>query len=324
MSTQAAVRLRGRVIIEDGRMLGLPAPAKLNLFLHVVGRRADGYHLLQTVFRFIDLADSVDIALRPDGAIVREQGLADVAADEDLAVRAARVLQQATGCALGASIRVRKRIPVGGGLGGGSSDAATVLLALNRLWKLDLPRSRMQEIGLQLGADVPVFVFGRSAFAEGIGDRLAAVELPAARYLVVYPGVGVPTAAVFADAGLTRNTPPVTLISFSEAMRARGIGSAIKASGWAPEAFGRNDLEPVARRRFREVQEALAWLDDAERSAAGPVGGARFGPPRMSGSGSCCFRTVDAQFRAPSPPAGMTAWLTEGLDEHPLLALLAC
>lgn len=304
-------RLCAGVRLESDRMLGLPAPAKLNLFLHVVGRRADGFHLLQTVFCFIDLADTIDIVLRADGAVVREAGLAGVAPEDDLAVRAARLLQRETGCTLGAAISVRKRIPAGGGLGGGSSDAATVLLALNRLWRLGLPRARLQALGLQLGADVPVFVYGRNAFAEGVGERLTAVDLPRRRYLVACPGVVVPTAAIFADPGLTRNTPPVTLSSFSEAACTRGNGA---SDGSAP--FGRNDLEPVARRRFREVDDVLAWLAD--------LGRAKGSAPRMSGSGACCFLAVDEGGELPVAPRGTTVWSACGLPEHPLFALLPC
>src|SRR5690606_9068822 len=173
------------------------APAKLNLFLHVVGRRADGYHLLQTVFRFIDLADTLHFEARADGAIGRAYELPGVAESDDLVVRAARSLQLATGTRQGAQIDLRKRIPQGGGLGGGSSDAATTLIALNRLWGTGLSRSQLMRLALPLGADVPVFVFGQSAFAQGVGEDLTAVALPPAAYLVVQPDAGVPTAAVF-------------------------------------------------------------------------------------------------------------------------------
>ena len=216
---------------------------------------------------------------------------------------------------------MHKRVPAGGGLGGGSSDAATVLLALNRLWRLGLARAQLQAIGLALGADVPVFVGGRNAYAQGVGERLTPVDLPPARYLLLHPGVSVPTAAIFTDPGLTRNTPPVTLASFSEAVHAHDPGAmiggavGIDAPG-RPSAnalFGRNDLEPVAARRFRQVQDALAWLDGLGRSNGTSA--------RMSGSGGCCFLPVEADFVAPAPPQGMAAWLVEGLIEHPLLAL---
>ncbi|HEU4622143.1 MAG TPA: 4-(cytidine 5'-diphospho)-2-C-methyl-D-erythritol kinase [Burkholderiaceae bacterium] len=279
------------------RLLALPAPAKLNLFLHVVGRRDDGYHLLQTVFRFIDLCDEIDLVLREDGVIARTAGPSEVAPETDLVVRAAHALRAATGCTLGVDIAVRKRIPMGGGLGGGSSNAATVLIGLNRLWRLGLSRQRLQAIGLALGADVPVFVFGRSAFAEGVGERLQPITLPPTRYLVVWPGVGVPTATIFNDPGLTRNTPAVTLASFSE----------IESVAYAE--FGRNDLESVASSRFREVRDALNWLR-------------QFGPSRMSGSGGCCFTSFKQSLLQPTepPPApsNMQAWCVDGIDIHPL------
>lgn len=313
----ACARLRAAVRISDGRMQGLPAPAKLNLFLHVVGRRADGLHELQTVFRFIDLSDTLDLSLRADGRIERSQGMAGLDPEQDLTVRAARALQQASGCTQGATIAVNKRIPAGGGLGGGSSDAATVLLALNRLWGLGLTRAQLQAIGLSLGADVPVFVGGRNAFAEGIGEQLSPVDLPDARYLLVHPGVSVPTATIFTDPGLTRNTPPVKITSFSAAVQAQRacapVGGAADGSVDGIIEFGHNDLERVATRRFRQVEDALAWLSELGLST-----GTR---PRMSGSGGCCFLPVQTSFIAPAPPPGMTAWLVDGLVEHPLLAL---
>lgn len=239
----------------------LQAPAKLNLFLHVIGRRADGYHLLQSVFRFIGLSDSLDIDVRRDGQVQRETDLQGVAPEQDLVVRAARALQRHTGIALGAQIRVRKRIPSGGGLGGGSSDAATVLIALNRLWNAGLSRGQLMRIGLELGADVPVFLFGQNAFAEGVGELLTAVDLPPAAYVVVQPAQSVPTEGVFRDPDLTRDTDPVKITDFS------GRSS----------DFGRNDLQAVVVRRYPVVQRALAWL-----------GGAGY-PARMTGSGACLF-----------------------------------
>jgi len=188
-----------------------PAPAKLNLFLHVVGRRPDGYHLLQSVFRFIDYGDSLGFKLRSDGQVVRKTELAGVAPDKDLVVRAARLLQERTGCTQGVEIAVEKRLPMGGGLGGGSSDAATTLLALNRLWQLNLPRVELQQLGLQLGADVPVFIFGESAFAEGVGERLQPIHLPPAWYVVLIPPVSVPTAEIFAAPELTRKTTTIKI-----------------------------------------------------------------------------------------------------------------
>ena len=239
----------------------LPAPAKLNLFLHVVGRRPDGYHLLQTVFRFIDLADSLDIDARRDGQVHRETDMPGVPPEQDLVVRAALALQRHTGTHLGAQLRLRKRVPAGGGLGGGSSDAATVLIALNRLWRTGLSREQLMRIGLELGADVPVFVFGQSAFAQGIGDLLTAVELPPRAYVVVQPAQSVPTEGVFKDPDLTRDTDPVKITDFT------GRSS----------DFGHNDLQAVVVRHYPVVQHALAWLDGAGYAA------------RMTGSGACLF-----------------------------------
>lgn len=273
-----------------------PAPAKLNLFLHVVGRRADGYHLLQTVFRFIDRADTLHFAPRADGEIHLLNPLPGVPAEQDLTVRAARLLQQASHCRQGADIRLDKRLPMGGGLGGGSSDAATVLLALNHLWQLHLPRQRLQEIGLTLGADVPVFIYGQAAFAEGVGEALRPVAPPPAWYLVIEPGVAVPTAAIFGAPELKRDTPPA------------------RAADWQP-AFGDNDLEPVACQRFPAVAAALALLAPLAEEL----------PPRMSGSGACVFATFTSQAAAEKArarlPAGTTAWVAAGLDRHPLYEL---
>lgn len=267
-----------------------PAPAKINLFLHVVGRRADGYHLLQTAFRLLDHGDSLRFTPRADGRVARVSELPGVAEDADLAVRAARLLQREAGVAAGVDIELDKRLPLGGGLGGGSSDAATVLLALNRLWQVNWPRRRLQEIGLQLGADVPFFIFGRSAFAEGVGEALQALPLPPAWYLVIEPGVAVPTAQIFSDPKLTRDTKPIKMPDFS--------------TGW-----GRNDLQPVVCARYQAVGEAIEWLG-------------RFAPARMSGSGACVFaefaeeamarRTLDAL------PAPWRGWVARGLDRHPL------
>ncbi|HYP68711.1 MAG TPA: 4-(cytidine 5'-diphospho)-2-C-methyl-D-erythritol kinase [Thiobacillaceae bacterium] len=272
-----------------------PAPAKLNLFLHVVGRRADGYHLLQTVFRFIDYGDVVHLALRKDGRIVRCHDLPGVTEDRDLTIRAARLLQAAAGTGLGVEIRLEKRLPQGGGLGGGSSDAATVLLALNRLWGLDLPRRRLEELALCLGADVPAFVFGQCAFAEGVGEKLSLLTLPPAWYVVLTPAVQVSTAEVFAAAELTRNTPPITIADFS-------VG------------LGHNDLEPVVRSRSPVVGRCLDWLG-------------AWGDARMTGSGACVFLAVPDQAAAQrildSLPADMQGFIAAGLDRHPLYDLAA-
>ncbi|MCE1239895.1 MAG: 4-(cytidine 5'-diphospho)-2-C-methyl-D-erythritol kinase [Azonexaceae bacterium] len=268
-----------------------PAPAKLNLFLHVTGRRTDGYHLLQTVFRFIDRQDTLHFAPRDDGAIVLATPTPGVAPDDDLTVRAARLLQQATGCRQGATIRLDKTLPMGGGLGGGSSDAATVLLALNFLWNLAVDRSELEKIGLTLGADVPVFIHGHNTFAEGVGETFTDIDLPPATYLVLHPAVHVPTAAIFTAPELCRSTP------------------AIAAADWRP-GIGHNDLEAVACARFPAVAEHLAWLK------------ARNPQAMMTGSGACVFAPYADPAAAAATlaelPAGMRGWLADGLSEHPL------
>jgi 4-diphosphocytidyl-2-C-methyl-D-erythritol kinase len=269
-----------------------PAPAKLNLMLHVVGRRADGYHELQTVFQLIDLCDRVRIRVREDGQITRPAGAAGVAEADDLVVRAARALQAESGTGLGADIEVSKVIPMGGGLGGGSSDAATTLLALNRMWGTALDPGRIAAIGAGLGADVPVFVHGRSAWGEGVGERLTPVEMPGETwYLVIFPGVAVPTAAVFQAPELTRNSPPTTMRGFLE-------------------TGGRNDCEAVVRARFPAVAEALDWL-------------ARHAPARLTGTGSCVFasfsRAADAERVAARVPDEWRAFVARGVNRSPLL-----
>lgn len=243
----------------------LIAPAKLNLFLHVVGRRADGYHLLQTVFQFISLADSLDIDTREDGQICRETNMTGVPHDEDLVVRAARLLQQSTGTKQGAQLHVRKRIPSGAGLGGGSSDAATVLIALNRLWKTGLSRAELMRLGLQLGADVPVFIFGQNAFAEGVGEQLTPVDLPPQAFVVIQPAQTVPTQGIFQAPDLTRDTETVKIMDFSGRQAITRLG------------FGHNDLQPVVLNHFPVVRQTLDWLEKAGYKA------------RMTGSGSCFF-----------------------------------
>ncbi|MGB9330873.1 MAG: 4-(cytidine 5'-diphospho)-2-C-methyl-D-erythritol kinase [Steroidobacteraceae bacterium] len=267
-----------------------PAPAKLNLFLHVTGRRADGYHELQTLFQLIDLCDDLVLSVRTDGVIERTAGPEGVEPETDLAVRAARALKAATGTALGASIQVRKRIPVGGGLGGGSSDAATVLLALNELWERRLPPEELTALGLSLGADVPVFIGGSSAWAEGVGERLTPVALPQAWYVIVHPGVTVSTAGVFQSPELTRNSPLITIRAFFE-------------------AGGRNDCEPVVRSRFPEVAEAMQWLG-------------RYAPARLSGTGSCvfaaCASAIEAERLAARVPDCWPSYVARGLNTSPL------
>jgi 4-diphosphocytidyl-2-C-methyl-D-erythritol kinase len=271
-----------------------PAPAKLNLFLHVTGRRPDGYHELQTVFQLIDLADTIVISPRSDGRIERPDGPAGVDPDADLTVRAAKALQAATACGLGATLRIRKRIPMGGGLGGGSSDAATVLLALNHLWGCGLSVDELARLGLPLGADVPVFVRGSSAWGQGVWEDLQPLELPEAWYVVIHPGVSVGTRDVFQAPELTRNSPVITIRAFFQ-------------------AGGRNDCEPVVRARFPEVAEALDWLG-------------RFAPAKLTGTGSCifapCASAIDAERVAARVPDCWTSYVARGLNVSPVHEML--
>lgn len=272
-----------------------PAPAKLNLFLHVSGRRADGYHELQTLFQLIDLCDSIAISVREDGRIERPDGPAGVTPEEDLVVRAAHTLRQATGTRLGATLKVHKRIPLGGGLGGGSSDAATVFLALNHLWGTGLSLDELAALALPLGADVPVFIQGSTAWGEGIGERLTPVTLPARWYAIIHPGVGVSTREVFQSAELTRNSPLITIRAFLD-------------SG------GRNDCEGVVRARAPEVAEALDWL-------------ARFAPARLTGTGSCVFAACEsaaqAERLAAQVPDRWASFVAAGLNTSPVHARLS-
>jgi len=271
-----------------------PAPAKLNLFLHVVGRRPDGYHLLQTAFRLIDLCDWLRFTPRDNGEIRLARAIPGVAEDENLVVRAARLLQADGRARAGVEIDLEKNIPIGGGLGGGSSDCATTLAVLNRLWGLGLPAEKLADMALALGADVPFFLFGRNAFGEGAGERLTRLDLPQAWYLVLVPPVSVPTRAVFASPELTRNSKTIKISGFSA-------------------GFGRNDLEPVVCRRHAEVAAHLEWLR-------------QFGDARMSGSGACVFAEFAAEREARSVhsrmPADMRGFVVRGLDRQPLTALL--
>ena len=268
-----------------------PAPGKLNLFLHVLGRRADGMHELQTVYRLVDRSDRVGVRVRHDGEI-RFTG---AFGDDNLCARAARLLKAQSGARHGADLALEKLLPVGGGLGGGSSDAATVLLVLNRLWKLNLRREELMKLGERLGADVPVFLFGRSALGEGVGERLNALELPPAWYLVLTPQVSVSTKEIFSDAALTRDTKPLKIPPFLSGQ-------------------GRNDLEASAVRRYPEIAEHLAWL--RKRSLPGCL------PPRMTGSGACVFaefaRKADADALSKELPAAMRGFVARGLEQHPL------
>ncbi len=290
-----------------------PAPAKVNRFLHVVGRRPDGYHLIESAMQLVDLADTIEIEPRADGRIVREGRTADVVEDDDLAIRAARMLQKAGDVGAGATIAVGKRIPIGGGLGGGSSDAATVLLALNRLWQLDWPRAALADVGIALGADVPFFIGGTSAFVEGIGDRLTPIALPARWFAIVFPGVGVATRPIFEAPELTRNTAPLKIAGFARG----GSRDGSEAPDLDDAERFRNDLEPVAAARFDAVREALAWLGSYE--ARGVDAG---GTARMSGSGACVIRAFadegEAQRCAADVPAPWTGWCAGSIERHPL------
>ncbi|HCI52866.1 MAG TPA: 4-(cytidine 5'-diphospho)-2-C-methyl-D-erythritol kinase [Gallionella sp.] len=270
--------------------LTCPAPAKLNLFLHVTGRRADGMHLLQTLFRFIDLSDTLHFELRADGVVRRTNLIEAVPEEQDLCVRAARLLQKNTGCTLGADITLEKCIPMGGGLGGGSSDAATTLLALNRLWSLGLTRERLMELGLELGADVPVFVFGENAFAEGVGEKLQAYGLPEAWYVVLFPPVHVPTAKIFSHPELTRDSVSIII----RALRTQPL---------------RNDLQPVVCSLYPEVANYIETLG-------------KYGNAMMTGSGACVFAEFPDQPQAEAVlqklPKSMRGVAVKGLMKHPL------
>ncbi len=275
-----------------------PAPAKLNLFLHVTGRRPDGYHELQTLFQLIDLCDTLSIRVTDDGRIQRPAGPAGVDPESDLTVRAAKALQAATRCRAGATLRITKRIPMGGGLGGGSSDAATTLLALNHLWRCGLSNDELAGLGLPLGADVPVFVRGSSAWAEGVGERLEAVELPERWFVVIHPGVAVPTRDVFQSPELTRNSPIITIRAFFESAGSSGT---------------RNDCEPVVRARYPEVADALSWLGN-------------FAPARLTGTGSCIFASfataIEAERVAARVPDRWRAFVARGVNVSPVHARL--
>jgi 4-diphosphocytidyl-2-C-methyl-D-erythritol kinase len=262
----------------------LPAPAKLNLMLHILGRRADGYHELQTLFQFLDFGDELGFALRQDGVIQLHTPIDDVPHDSNLIVRAACRLQQHANCALGADIWLDKRLPMGGGIGGGSSDAATTLLGLNHLWQLHYSEDQLAELGLSLGADVPVFVRGHAAFAEGVGEKLQPVTLSEPWFLVAIPQVLVSTAEIFSDPELTRDTPPIKVRSLLE-------------------GGGRNDCQPVVTKRYQEVRNALILLN-------------KFVPTRLTGTGACVFGSFpkqdDADKVARQLPATLPSFIAQG------------
>lgn len=276
-----------------------PAPAKINLFLHITGRRADGYHLLQSVFRLLDYGDSLYIRPRTDGIIRRTKEITGVPETSDLSIRAATLLQQHTGSRFGADIYTCKRTPMGGGLGGGSSDAATVLLALNRLWQLGLSRDELLALGLKLGADVPFFIFGENAWVEGIGEKLQSIQLPSTHYVVLTPQVHISTVEIFSSKQLTRNTNPTTIAAFLRDLV-------------------HNDLETVVKQQYPEVEKSLNWLS-------------QFSKARMSGSGASVFAAFDSQENAETVLARLntgelqqeagceiSGFYAKGLDQHPL------
>ena len=272
-----------------------PAPAKLNLFLHITGRRPDGYHLLQTVFQFLSLSDELNFRLREDGVITRTNPFTNIPLEQDLTVRAANTLKQACQCSLGVEIALNKRLPMGGGVGGGSSNAATVLVALNHLWGCKLSADDLMSLGLRLGADVPVFISGRAAWAEGVGERMKPLDLSEPWFLLIKPPIEIATAEVFAAPELTRHCPPITISEYLS----RG---------------GENVCEPVVRRRYPEVARALDWLH-------------RFSAARLTGTGSCVFAAFDkpagAQDVLDRLPPGWQGFVAKGLNQSPLQARLA-
>ena len=279
-----------------------PAPAKLNLFLHVNGRRADGYHLLQTVFQLLDYGDLLDFETRDDGVIHRVTAIPGIPEESDLIVRAAKLLQTATQKKTGqnppgANIAINKILPMGGGLGGGSSDAATTLMALNHLWEADFSRVELMAIGLQLGADVPFFIFGQNAFAEGVGEALMPVDTTDRWYVVIEPGLQIPTSLIFSSEELTRTTKLVKIADFSGHQ----------------DCFGKNDLQIVATKLFPEVEEVINWLST-------------YGNARMTGSGACVFCAFEQEQQADDVlklvQNRWKVWKAKGISFHPLKDLL--
>lgn len=275
--------------------LTLPAPAKLNLFLLVTGRRPDGYHSLQTLFQFIDLADTLHIEARADGQLTLSPALPGVCEEDNLILRAARLLKQHSGCPMGADITLEKRLPMGGGIGGGSSDAASTLLALNALWGLDLPLDTLAALGLQLGADVPVFVHGHAAWAEGVGEQLTPVDIPEPWYLLAVPPVSVSTAEIFSHGELTRHSSPIKMAAF--------LGGA-----------ARNDCEAVVRKLYPDIDNAMKWLDN-------------FGVAKLTGTGACIFAAfateAEARAAAMQVPPRLQVHVTRGINRSPAHTALA-
>ena len=283
--------------IENGWGEKWPAPAKLNLMLRIVGQRPDGYHLLQTVFQFIDLCDWISFHPADDGRVFLQNTLAGVAENDDLTIRAAKRLKAETACDLGVRIEVEKNLPMGGGLGGGSSDAATTLVVLNKLWNLNLSTEKLMQLGLSLGADVPVFVYGHAAWAEGVGEILSPIDLPEQYYAVLTPSVHVSTAQVFANSALTKDTKPLKIADFSRDEYS---------------SLFRNDLENVVCKEFPAVASTLKWLN-------------QYGQARMSGSGASVFVAVNSQSKAneilAQKPENTTGFVAKSLMQHPLYAL---
>lgn len=287
-----------------------PAPAKINLFLHIVGQRADGYHLLQTVFCLLDYCDTIYLKPVTTNTIKRVQDIHGVAEAEDLCVRAAKLLQQHTGCTHGVEMFTEKRIPMGGGLGGGSSDAATVLMALNKLWALDLSRSELIKLGLKLGADIPFFIYGHNAWAEGVGELLQPISLKEAYYVVLTPNEHVPTAQIFANKQLTKNTIPKTMLDFSSTAN---LSSSNSGHGNIKPGFV-NQLETVVCNTHPKVADCLTWLK-------------QFGDARMTGSGASVFLEVESQAIANAicdkKPANVFGFVAKGLNQHPLVDFIS-
>lgn len=277
-----------------GTVWRLPAPAKLNLFLHVTGVREDGYHNLQTIFQILDYSDEVSLSLRSDGLIRRCSGLTDISEDDDLIVRAARSLQKYTGTSLGANVGVEKRLPVGGGIGGGSSDAATTLLGLNKLWDCQLNQDELIALGAKLGADVPVFINGTSAWAEGIGDQLSELVLPERWYLVIHPGVFISTEKLFSSELLTRDKGILRMRVF-------------------PDAGSENVFEPIVRNQYPEVAKSLDWLDN-------------YSPSRLTGTGSCLFASFETEVKAiavlKKVPKRWNAFIAKAVNKSPVTEAL--
>jgi 4-diphosphocytidyl-2-C-methyl-D-erythritol kinase len=275
-------------------VLSLPSPAKLNLFLHINGRRPDGYHHLQTLFQLLDYGDELTFSLRSDGLITLSPPIAGVAHQDNLIVRAAVLLQKAAQCRLGADITLHKRLPMGGGLGGGSSNAATTLLALNDIWQTGLDIGELAELGLRLGADVPVFVFGHSAWAEGIGETLTSVDLPANWYLVIAPNVQVSTAEIFSQKNLTRDTPVITVAAFLE-------------------GGGTNDCQDLVLQLYPQVKEAVDWLSFYSHA-------------QLTGTGSCLFASFKDEAAANEvlalKPKHLNGFVARGVNKSPLHAAL--